>query len=167
MVWFCCRILNTLNAKFSGYFSMEAYQCFFDLHDCTFKQIFNLFFPKYKQWLSFQVEMLGVVTIAMICSTSASLWKFQYIRRPICNLVKHLWWSFYCKNSKSLRAIPVNITKGLSHRSSIFLQIFTITLYLWMEQILKISASKLFPLNFYWFLKILKFPWILSISWEK
>ena len=43
-----------------------------------------------------------VVTIAMICSNFVSLWKFQYFWRPIYNLVKHLWWSFYCKNSKPL-----------------------------------------------------------------
>ena len=29
-----------------------------------------------------------------------SLWKFQYFGRPIYNPVKHLWWSFYCKNSQ-------------------------------------------------------------------
>ena len=44
-------------------------------------------------------ETLRVVAIAMICSTLASLWKFQHFRRPIYNSVKHLWWSFYCKNS--------------------------------------------------------------------
>ena len=43
-----------------------------------------------------------VVTIAIICSNLASLWKFQYFRRPIYNPVKHLWRSFYWKNSKLL-----------------------------------------------------------------
>ena len=41
-------------------------------------------------------------TIAMICSTLASLWKFHYFRRSLCKPVKHLWWSFYCENSKPL-----------------------------------------------------------------
>ena len=40
--------------------------------------------------------------IAMICSTLDSLWKFQYFQKPIYNPVDHLWWSFYCKNSKPL-----------------------------------------------------------------
>ena len=47
-------------------------------------------------------ETLCVVTIAMICSTLASLWKSQYFRRPIYNSVEHLWWSFSWENSKSL-----------------------------------------------------------------
>ena len=49
-----------------------------------------------------QQETLRVVTIAMTCSTLASLWKFQYFRRPVYNPVGHLWWSFYCENSKQL-----------------------------------------------------------------
>ena len=63
----------------------------------NFKLLFcfvKLFSIKKKQ------ETLRVVTIAMICSTLASLWKFQYFRRPIYNPVEHLWWSFYWKNSK-------------------------------------------------------------------
>ena len=47
-------------------------------------------------------ETLRVVTITIICSTITSLWKFQYFLWPICNQVWHLWWSFYCKNSKLL-----------------------------------------------------------------
>ena len=47
-------------------------------------------------------ESLCVVTIAMICSNLASIWKFQNSRRPIYKPVEHLWWSFYCKNSKPL-----------------------------------------------------------------
>ena len=46
-------------------------------------------------------KTLRVVTIVMICSNLASLWKFKYFRGPIYNPVKHLWWSFYCENSKS------------------------------------------------------------------
>ena len=42
------------------------------------------------------------ITIGMICSTLALLRKFQYFWRPIYNLVKHLRWSFYGKNSKKL-----------------------------------------------------------------
>ena len=42
-------------------------------------------------------ETLRVVTIAMVCSTLASLWKFQYFRKPIFNPVEHLWWSILSK----------------------------------------------------------------------
>ena len=52
-------------------------------------------------WQKLQ-KTLRVVTITMICSTLASLWKFQYFWRPICNPVEHLLWSFYCENSKPL-----------------------------------------------------------------
>ena len=54
---------------------------------------------------------LCAVTIAMICSNLASLWKFQYFRRPIYNPVEHVWWSFYCKN-KAVKYIH----KKLHHR---------------------------------------------------
>ena len=57
-------------------------------------------------------KTLCVITIAMICSNLASIWKFQYFRRPIYNPVEHLWWSFYCKNSKPLSIF----TKKLHHR---------------------------------------------------
>ena len=50
-----------------------------------------------------------VVTIVMICSNLASLWKFQYFRRPIYNPVEHLWWSFNCKNSTSLNILKCSI----------------------------------------------------------
>ena len=40
--------------------------------------------------LQSEQEMLGVVTIAMICSTLASFRKFQYFQRPIYNPVEHL-----------------------------------------------------------------------------
>ena len=36
-------------------------------------------------------ETLCVVTIAMICSTVASLWKSQYFQRAIYNPVEDLW----------------------------------------------------------------------------
>ena len=35
-------------------------------------------------------KTLYVVTIAIICSKLASLWKFQYFRRPIYNPVEHM-----------------------------------------------------------------------------
>ena len=38
----------------------------------------------------------------MICSTLASLWKFQYFQRPIYNPVEHLWCSLYYQNSNPL-----------------------------------------------------------------
>ena len=52
-------------------------------------------------WQKLQ-KTLRVVTITMICSTLASLWKFLYFWRPIYNPVEHLLWSFYSKNSKPL-----------------------------------------------------------------
>ena len=48
-------------------------------------------------WWQAQQETLCVVTIAVICSTLASLWKFQYFRRPIYNPTEQLWWSFFVK----------------------------------------------------------------------
>ena len=57
-------------------------------------------------------KTLCVITIAMICSSLASLWKFQYFRRSIYNPVEHLWWSFYCKNSEPLSIF----TKKLHNR---------------------------------------------------
>ena len=64
-------------------------------------------------------KTLCVVTIAMICSILASLWKFQYFWRPIYNPVEHRWWSFYCKNSKPLSIF----TKKLHHRCLLVFQI--------------------------------------------
>ena len=60
----------------------------------------------------FNKKTLCVVTIAMICSSLALLWKFQYFRRSIYNPVEYLWWSFYCKNSEPLSIF----TKKLHHR---------------------------------------------------
>ena len=57
-------------------------------------------------------ETLRVVTLTMICTTFASLWKFQYFWRSIHNPVEHLWWSFYCKNIEPLSIF----TKKLHHR---------------------------------------------------
>ena len=50
-------------------------------------------------------ETLCVVIIAMICSNLASLLKFQFFRGSTYNLVKHLWWSFHCKDSKLLNIL--------------------------------------------------------------
>ena len=47
-------------------------------------------------------KTLCVITIAMICSILASLWKSQYFQRPICNQVEDLWCSLYCENCKPL-----------------------------------------------------------------
>ena len=49
----------------------------------------------------------------MICSNLASFWKF---RRPLYNPVEHLWWSFYCKNSKQLSIF----TEKLHRRCSLW-----------------------------------------------
>ena len=47
-------------------------------------------------------EALHVFTTAVMCYMLASLWQFQYFRRAIHKSVEHLWWSFYCENSKLL-----------------------------------------------------------------
>ena len=57
-------------------------------------------------------ETLCLVTMAMICSTLASLWKSQYFQKPIYNPVEDLWWSLYCKNIKPLSML----TKKLHRR---------------------------------------------------
>ena len=51
----------------------------------------------------------------MICSTLASLKKFQYFRRPVYNPVEYLWHSFYCEKSKPLSIF----IKRLHHRCSL------------------------------------------------
>ena len=50
----------------------------------------------------------------MICSTLASLWKFQYFRMPIYNPVEHLWWSFYYGNSKPLSTFTKTLHRSYS-----------------------------------------------------
>ena len=80
-----------------------------------FIQLLNYYF-----WFFFSLfaktkvnkKTLCVVAIAMIYSNLASLWTFQYFRRPVYNPVEHLWWSFYCNNSKLLSIF----TKKLHHR---------------------------------------------------
>ena len=61
--------------------------------------------------LNSKQEALHVRTIAMICFMLALVWKFQYFRRLIYKPVEHLWWSFYCENSK-----PLNIFTKKLHR---------------------------------------------------
>ena len=68
-----------------------------------------------KENMKSKQETLHVVAIAIICSTLASLWKFQYLKRSIYNPEEHLWWSFYCKNSKQLSIL----TKKLHCRCSL------------------------------------------------
>ena len=75
-------------------------------HQSKFSLLFFYFRTKVNK------KMLCVLTIAMICSKLASLWKFQYFRRPIYSAVEHPWWSFYCKYSKLLSTF----TKKLHHR---------------------------------------------------
>ena len=71
----------------------------------------NIFFTERSVFIyNCNKKTLCVVTIAMIYSNLAS--KFQYFRRPIYNPVEHLWWSFYCKNSKPLSIF----TKKFHHR---------------------------------------------------
>ena len=60
-------------------------------------------------------ETLCVVTIAMICSTLASLWKSQYFQRPIYNPVEDLWWSLYCENIKPLSIFTKRLHLRCSH----------------------------------------------------
>ena len=59
----------------------------------------------------------------MICSTLASLWKFQYFRRPVYNPVEHLWWSFYCETRKPLEC--VHLTKWHQYIFSVSLKFGT------------------------------------------
>ena len=59
----------------------------------------------------------------MICSTLASLWKFQYFRRPVYNPVEHLWWSFYCGTRKPLEC--VHLTKWHQYIFSVSLKFGT------------------------------------------
>ena len=61
----------------------------------------------------FNKKTLCVVTMAMICSNLATLWKFQYFQTPIYNPLEHLWWSCYCKNSEPLSMF----TKELHHNA--------------------------------------------------
>ena len=74
--------------------------------------------------LKLKQETLRVVTIAMICSTLAWLWKFQHFRRPIYDPVEHLWWSFYCENSKLLNIFTRKLHRRCSLRFYIHLCFF-------------------------------------------
>ena len=62
-----------------------------------------------------QETLCVVVTIAMICSTLASLWKSQYFQRPIYNPVEDLWWSLYCRNIKPLSIFTKKLPRRCSH----------------------------------------------------
>ena len=72
----------------------------------------------YKSYIKTQMKSkenkktLCIITMVMICSSLASLWKFQYFRGSIYDPVKYLWWSLYCKNSEPLSIF----TKKLHHR---------------------------------------------------
>ena len=60
-------------------------------------------------------ETLCVVTIAMICSNLASLWKSQYFQGPIFNPVEDLWWSLYCENIKTLSIFTKKLHRRCLH----------------------------------------------------
>ena len=108
--WNWCLLLNFLLNKNSNAIILN-----FKFHECRkrsdhlgtrSKNAFTLKLIKiivYNSRISFskadekKQETLHVVTIVMIYSTLASLWKFQYFRRPIYNQIVHLWWSFYSK----------------------------------------------------------------------
>ena len=62
-----------------------------------------------------KIKFKQIVTIEMICSTLASLKKFQYFRRPVYNPVEYLWHSFYCEKSRPLSIF----IKSLHHRCSL------------------------------------------------
>ena len=81
----------------------------------------------------------------MICSTLASLWKFQYFRRSIYNPVEHLWWSFYCKNNKPLSIFTKNLHRRCSLRFLIHLCFY-----------LKTLQTFYFFITFYIILRLLK-----------
>ena len=76
------------------------------------------------QWGVKKQETLRVVTIAKICSTLASLWKFQYFWTPTYNSVEHLWWSFYYKNSKLLSISTKKLRRWCYKQTSAFLRLF-------------------------------------------
>ena len=80
-------------------------------------------------------ETLCFVTMAMICSTLASLWKSQYFQRPIYNPVEDLWWSLYCENIKPLSIITKKLHRRCLHRFWIHLCFLKTlqTFYFFME----------------------------------
>ena len=57
----------------------------------------------------FQRKPWGRAVTESIKINLASLWQFQYLRIPIHNPVKHLWWSFHRKNSKLLSIFTKNL----------------------------------------------------------
>ena len=59
--------------------------------------LFDFFLLPKKTSYKNNKKMLHVITIAMICSSLASLWTFQYFRRSIYNPVEQIWWSFIAK----------------------------------------------------------------------
>ena len=73
-------------------------------------------------WLLVQTkqETLRVVTMARICSTLASLWKFQYFKRGIYDPVKNLWWCIYWENSKPLSIFTRKLHRKCSSEGSKF-----------------------------------------------
>ena len=76
----------------------------------TLTKFFKFYFS-----LNIKQETLCVVTIAMICSTLASLWKSQYFKRPIYNAVEDLWWSLYCENIRPLSIFTKKLHCRCSH----------------------------------------------------
>ena len=117
--------IHTLERQTSRKACKEKRMHFFVVFILSEENFFNILVLCKMYWIKFQnvhaftyqktQETLHVVTIAMICSTLASLWKFQYFRRHIYNSVEHLWWSFYCENSKPLSVF----TKKLHRRCSL------------------------------------------------
>ena len=69
-----------------------------------------------KQWAFKHKQETLCVTIAMICSILALLWKSQYFQRPIYNLVEDLWWSLYCKDINPLSIFTKKLYCRCSHR---------------------------------------------------
>ena len=104
-------------------------------------------------------ETLYVVIISMTCSTLASLWKFQYFRRPVHDPVKHLWWRFSCDNSKQLSIF----TKNHYHRCSLVFRIlhsFTWRLFkLFLVKTFLLLIHQVFPWIEQKYLLMSKFKW--------
>ena len=100
---------TSVHCKHTDTLLTEIYEIFSGGNLYSMKNIFakkNIQFKNIKSLNptqnKYNKKTLCVITIAMICSSLASLWKFQYFRRSIYNPVEHLWWSFYCKNSEPL-----------------------------------------------------------------
>ena len=131
--WFVCFVFSSFLLQFFSQIRQSMLRIAV-LSRLRTKQCF--FKTKYS--LKDNKKTLCVLTIAMICSNLTPLWKFQYFRRPIYNPVKHLWCSFYCKNSKPLRIF----TKKLHHRCLFWFKIHLCFLKTYFFKVFYIRSLK-------------------------